>query len=163
MLLLVGPHYGKEHWSEYWCLPFNPSKCEISFFSVDPHQANLQPNLLLLDSSHHFNPTQLFLGSPSTAPFSKHASSLKSSFSHVSRPYTVSVLPHGAPLRSPSSFCIKLSFGPFSLMLHPDGFLSVTSLTKLERLHRAATGAITGWLSSSPIPLLLSEVFYLPY
>ena len=30
----------------------------------------------------------------------------------------------GAPLRSPSLFCINLFFGPFSLTLHPDGFLS---------------------------------------
>ena len=36
-------------------------------------------------------------------------------------------------------------------------FLSVTNFTKLERLHRAASCAITGCLSSSPIPLLLSE------
>ena len=36
-------------------------------------------------------------------------------------------------------------------------FLSVTNFTKLERLHRAASRAITGCLSSSPIPLLLSE------
>ena len=37
-------------------------------------------------------------------------------------------------------------------------FLSATNLTKLERLHRAANRAITGCLSSSLIPLLLSEV-----
>ena len=36
-------------------------------------------------------------------------------------------------------------------------FLSATILTKLERLHRAANRATTGCLSSSPIPLLLSE------
>ena len=36
-------------------------------------------------------------------------------------------------------------------------FLSVTNITKLERLHRAASRAITGCFSSSPIPLLLSE------
>ena len=36
-------------------------------------------------------------------------------------------------------------------------FLSATDFTKLERLHRAASRAITGCLSSSPIPLLLSE------
>ena len=39
-----------ERWSEYWCLPFNSSKCETSFFSVDPYQANLQPDLLLFNS-----------------------------------------------------------------------------------------------------------------
>ena len=58
-----------EHWSEYWCLPLNPRKCEASFFSVDPHQANFQPNLLLLDSRLRFNQLQLFLESPSTALF----------------------------------------------------------------------------------------------
>ena len=36
-------------------------------------------------------------------------------------------------------------------------FLSATNITKLERLHRAASRAITGCLSSSPIPLLLTE------
>ena len=35
-------------------------------------------------------------------------------------------------------------------------FLSVTNITKLERLHRAASRAIIGCPSSSPIPLLLS-------
>ena len=36
-------------------------------------------------------------------------------------------------------------------------FLSATNFTKLERLHRVASRAITGCLLSSPIPLLLSE------
>ena len=36
-------------------------------------------------------------------------------------------------------------------------FLSATNLTKLERLYRAASRAITGCLSSSPIPLFFSE------
>ena len=69
------------------------------------------------------------------------------------------MLHHGAPLRSPCLFCINLFFGPFSLTLHPDGFLflSATNLIKLERLYRAASRAITGCLSSSPIPLLLTE------
>ena len=77
----------------------------------------------------------------------------------MSRPYAVSLLPHGAPLRSVSLFCINFFFGLFSLTLHPDGFLflSVANITKLERLHRAASRAITGCLSSSPIPLLLTK------
>ena len=115
-----------ERWSEHCCLPLNPSKCEASFFSVDPHQANLQPNLLLLGSRLRFNPTPTFLGVTfdRTLSFSRHVSSLKAKFFHVSRPYAVSLLPHGAPLRSPSLFCINLFFGPFSPTLHPDGFLS---------------------------------------
>ena len=36
-------------------------------------------------------------------------------------------------------------------------FLSITNITKLKRLDRVANRAIIGCLSSSPIPLLLSE------
>ena len=71
-----------ERCSEYWCLPLNPSKCVASFFLVDPHQANLQPNFLLLGSRLRFNPTPTFLGVTfdSTLSFSKHVSSLKAKF-----------------------------------------------------------------------------------
>ena len=77
-----GALFRLERWSEYWCLPLNPSKCEALFFSVDPHQANLQPNLLLLGSGLRFNPTPTFLGVTfdRTLSFSKHVSSLKAKF-----------------------------------------------------------------------------------
>ena len=67
-----------ERWSEYWCLPLNPSKCEASFFSVDLHQANFHPNLLLLGSRLRFNRTPTFLGVTfdCTLSFSRHVSSL---------------------------------------------------------------------------------------
>ena len=140
---------------ERWCLPLNPSKCEASFFSVYPHQANLQPNLLLLGSRLRFNPTPTFLGITfdRTFSFSKHVSSLKAKFFPLLKAsHCISSSSWG-----PSLFCIKLFFGPFSLMLHPDGFLSlsVINITKLKRFHRAASRAITGCLSSSSIPLLL--------
>ena len=77
-----GALFQLERWSEYWCLPLNPSKCEASFFSVDPHQANLQPNLLLLGSRLRFIPTPTFLGVTfdRTLSFFKHVSSLKAKF-----------------------------------------------------------------------------------
>ena len=121
-----GALFRLKRWSEYWCLPLNSSKCEASFFSVDSHQANLQPNLLLLGSHLRFHPTPTFLGVnfDRTLSFSKHVFSLKAKFFHVSRPYAVSLLSHGAPLKSPSLFCTNLYFAPFPLTLHPDGFLS---------------------------------------
>ena len=75
-----GALFRLECWSEYWCLPLNPCKCEAS--SVDPHQANLQPNLLLLGSRLRFNPTSTFLGVTfdRTLSFSKHVFSLKAKF-----------------------------------------------------------------------------------
>ena len=76
-----GALFRLECWSEYWCLPLKPSKCEASFL-VDPHQANLQPNLLILDSRLRFNPTPTFLGVTfnRTLSFSKHVSLLKAKF-----------------------------------------------------------------------------------
>ena len=70
-----------EIWPEYWCLPISPSKC-VASFSVNPHQANLQPDLLLFNSLLRFNPTPTFLGVTfdSTLSFSKHVSSLKAKF-----------------------------------------------------------------------------------
>ena len=72
----------------------------------------------------------------------------------------MSLLPHGAPLRSPSLSLLYKAFLRSLLMCASPGwfpFLSVTNITELERLHRAASRAITGCLSSSLIPLLLSE------
>ena len=85
-----------QFWLERWYLPLNPIECDAFFFLVDLHQANLQPNLLSLGSVSI--PLQLFLGSPSTAlfPFLSMYLRWRPSFSHVSRPYAVSLLPHGA-------------------------------------------------------------------
>ena len=62
--------------------------------------------------------------------------------------------------RSPFLFFIKVFFGLFLLILHPDFFLNIT---KLERLHRAASRAIIGFPLFSPISLLLFEVPLPPY
>ena len=77
-----GALFRLERWSEHWCLPLNPSKCEASFFSVDPHHANLQPNLLLLGSRLRFNLIPTFVGVTfdGTLSFSKQVSLLKAKF-----------------------------------------------------------------------------------
>ena len=150
-----------EHWSEYWCLPLNLSKCEASFFSVDPHQANLQPNLLLLGYRLHFNPTPTFLGVTfdRTLSFSKHVSLLKAKcFPRLKALRCISASSWG-----PSKESLSLLYQPFlrPLLTYASPgwfpFLSATNLTKLERLHRSASCAMTGCLSSSPILLLLTE------
>ena len=148
-------------WSEYRCLPLNPSKCEASFFSVDSHQANLQPNLLLLGYRLHCNPTPTFLGVTfdRTLSFSKHVSSLKAKFF----PRLKALRCISASSWGPSKESLSVLYKSFlrSLLTYASPgwfpFLSATYITKLERLHRAASRAITGCLSSSPIPLLLSE------
>ena len=148
-------------WSEHWCSPLNMSKCEALFFSVDPHQANLQPNLLLLGSRLRFNPALTLLGVTfdRTLSFFKHVSSLKAKFF----PRLKALRCISATSRGPSKESLSLLY-KFFLQLYLAyasprwfSFLSATNFTKLERLHRAASRAITGCLSSSPIPLLLFE------
>ena len=122
-----GALFRLECWSECWCLPLNPSKCEAFFFSVDPHQANLQPNLLhLLGSRLRFNPTPTFLGVTfdRTRSFSKHVSSLKAKFFPRLKALRCISASSWGPSKEFLSVCINLFFGPFLHTLHPDGFLS---------------------------------------
>ena len=129
---------------------------------MDPHQANLQPNLLLLGSSLRFNPTPTFLGVifDCTLSFSKHVSSLKAKFF----PRRKALRCICASSRGPSKESLSLLYKSFLRLVltytSPRWFplLSVTNTTKLERLHRTASRAISGCLWSTPIPLLLSEV-----
>ena len=156
-----GALFRLERWSEYWCLPLNPSKCEASFFSVDLHQANLQPNLLLLGSHLHFNPTPIFLGVTfdRTLSFSKHVSSLKAKFFPRLKALRCISASSLCPSKESLSLLYKSFFWPLLTYVSPEwfSFLSATNTTKLERFHRAARRAITGCLSSSPIPLFFSE------
>ena len=161
-----GALFRLERWSDYWCLPLNPSKCEASFFSVDPHQANIQPNLLLLGSRLRFNPTPTFLGVTfdRTLSFTKHVSSLKAKFFPRLKALRCISASSWGPSKESRSVLYK-SFLRLLLTYASPGwfsFLSATNLTKLERLHRAASLAIIGCLSSSPIPLLLTEAFLPP-
>ena len=154
-----------ERWSEYWCLLLNPSKYEASFFSVDPRQSNLQTNLLLLGSRLRFNPTPTFLGVTfdRTLSFTKHVSLLKAKFF----PRLKALRCISASSWGHSKESLSLLYKSFlrSLLTYASPgwfpFLSATNFIKLERLHRAASRAITGCLSSCPIPLL-SEAFLPP-
>ena len=131
-------------------LSLNPTKCEGSFFSVDPHQANLQPNVLLFGSRLRFNPTPTFLGVTfdRTLSFSKHVSSLKAKFF----PRLKVLRCMSASLWCPSKEFLSLLPKSFlrSLLTYASPgwfpFLSATNFTKLEHLHRAASRAITGCL-----------------
>ena len=130
-------------------------------FSVDPHQANLQPNLLLLGSRLCFIPTPTFLGVTfdRTVSFSKHVSSLKTKFFPRLKALRCISASSWGPSKESLSVLYKSFLRPLLTYASPGWFpfLSATNITKLECLHRAASRAITGCLLSSPIPLLLTE------
>ena len=153
-----------ERWSDYWCLPLNPSKCEASFFSKDSHQANLQPHLLLFMSpllQSHSNYPWGYLR-PHSLSFSKHVCSLKAKFVHHLKVLSCISTFSWGPSKESLSLLYKAFLRP--LLTYPSPgrfpFLSVTNITKLKRLHQAANRAITGFLSSFPIALLLSEASF---
>ena len=132
-----GTRFRLERWSEYWCLPLNASKCETSFILVDPHKANLQPNLLLLGSRLRFNPTPTFLGVTfnRTLSFSKHVSLLKAKFSpRLKALCRISASSWGPP-KEFLSLLYKSFLQPLLTYASPGWFpfLSATNITKLER------------------------------
>ena len=134
---------------------------------MDPHQANLQPHVLLFNVPIRFNPTPTFFGVifDRTLSFSKHVSSPKAKFfSHLKAlrcicasscdPSKESLcLLHRAFLR------LLLTYTSLGWFL----FLSVTNLTKLERLHRALVASSSA--ISRPLLSHFSSLrrLYLPY
>ena len=134
-----GALFRLERWFEYWCFPLNPSKCETSFFLVDPHQANLQPNLLLLGSRIRFSPIATFIGVTfdHTLFFSKHVSSLKAKFF----PRLKALRCISASSWDPSKESLSVLYKSFlrSLLTYAlpgwFPFLSATNVTNLECLH----------------------------
>ena len=162
-----GALFRLERWSEYWFLPLNPRKCEASFFSVDPHQANLRPNLLLLGSRLRFNPTPTFFGVTfdRTLSFSKQVSLLKAKFFPRLKALRCISASSWGPSKESLSFLYKAFLWSLLTYASPGWlpFLSATNLTKLERLHRAASRAITA-ASRPPLSHFFSpRLLYLPY
>ena len=143
-----GALFRLERWSEYWCPPLNPIKCEASFFSVDLHQANLQLKLLLLGSRLRFNLTSAFLGVTfdRSVCFSKHVSSLKVKFFPRLKALLCISASSWAPARSPFLFCINLFFGPFTRMVF---------FSKRYQYHQIGTPPPSGQSRHHRLPLVL--------
>ena len=135
-------------------------------FQWIPHQASFQPNLLLLGSRLHFNttPTFLWVAFDCTVSFSKHVSLLKAKFFPRLKVLRCISASSWGPSKVSLSVLYKSFLWSFLTYASPGWFpfLSATNITKLERLHRAASRAITGCFSSSPIPLPLTEAFLPP-
>ena len=155
-----GALFRLERWSEYWCLPRNPSKCEASSSQWIPTKLTSSPISFYAAPNSVSTQLQPFLVTlDRTVSFSKHVSLLKAKF-----------FPRLKALRciSASSWCSSKEFlsvlykaflRPLFTYASPGWFLflSATNFTKLDHLHKAACRTITGCFSSSPIPLVLYE------
>ena len=107
-----------------------------------------------------FNPTPTFLGVTfdRTLSFSKHVSSLKAKFFPRLKALRCISASSWGPSKESLSFLYKSFLRSLLTYASPGWFpfLSGTNFTKLERLHRAASRAITGCLSypSASLPPL---------
>ena len=103
------------------------------------------------------NPTSLGVTFDRSLSFSKDVSSLKAKFFPRLQALGCISASSWGPSKDPSLFCISFSSALLTYA-SPEWFpfLSVTNFTKSERLHRAASRAISNCLLSSLIPLLLS-------
>ena len=149
-----GALFRLERWSEYWCLPLNPSKCEASLFSVDPHQANLQPNLLLIGSRIRFNPTPTFLGVTfdRTLPFSKHVSLLKAKFFPRLKALRCISAYSWSPFEESLPLCSVQSFSSVPSHLR---FTRMASFPKRYQYHQIGTPPPIGQSRNHRLPLVL--------
>ena len=116
---------------------------------MDRHQANLQPNLLLLGSRLRFNPIPNFLGVTfdHTFSFSKHVSSLKAKFFSRLKVLRCICTSSWGSSKELLSVLNKAFLRPFLTYASPEcfSFLSVTNFTKwnafTERLVAPSSGA----------------------
>ena len=127
---------------------------------MDPHEANLQPRLLLFNFRLHFNSITfcLWVTAECTFAFSKHVFSLKVKFFHRLKALRCISASLWGPSKESLSLLYKALLQPLltNASLGWFLFLNVTNITILQRLHQAASCAITGCLSFS-ISFLLSE------
>jgi len=118
-------------------------------------QALHQPHLSLNGTLFHLTPPPSFLAWPFTelSPLAHtFTSSVPSSFLTL-RCFTPYLLPHGAPPRSPSPNCTKLSSIPFFHMPHWDGSLS-SAIHWMEVYHRTVCRVISGAASPCSEPII---------
>ena len=132
------------------------------FFSI---QANVRPpsqwiptKLTSIPTFSYSTPTFFGVTFNRTLSFSKHVSSLKAKFFPRLKALRCISASSWSPTKESLSLLYKSFLRPVLTCVLPEWFpfLNVTNtcITKLERLHRAASHAITACLSSSPIPLL---------
>ena len=161
-----GALFRLERWSEYWCLALNSSKCEASF-SVDPHQANLQPNLVLLGSRLRFNPTPTFLGVTfdRTLSFSKHVFLLKAKFFPCLKALRCISASSWGPSKESFSLLYKSFLRPLLTYASP-GWFPFLSATILPNWNASTKRPVAPSPAASCPPLSLyysPRLLYLPY
>ena len=120
---------------------------------MDHHQANLQPNLLLLGFRLRFNPTPTFLGVTfdRTLSFTKHVSLLKAKFfPRLKALRCISAFSWG-----PSKESLSVLYKSFSLVPSHLCFTRMVSFPKRYQSYQVGTSSTSGWSRHHRLPLVL--------
>ena len=159
------------------CFDWSPGLSTGVFLSI---RANVRPScfkwiptkLTSNPASSYSAPASVSIPTPTffwvpfnrTLSFSKHVSSLKAKFFPCLKALRCISVSSWGPSKESLSVLYKSFLRPLLTYASPGWFpfLSATNITKLERLHRAASRAITSCLSSFPIPLLPSKTSLRP-
>ena len=153
-------------WSSKWRLPLNPLKCKTSFFSLDPYQSRIQPSLYILNTPLKFNPHSTFLSVTfdRTLSFKHHVLSLRKKFRSRFRAFCSIASASWGPSKESLCTLYKAFIHPILTCASPEWFpfSSPTHISSVERMYRSSCRVITGYLSSTPIPLLHIEAFLPP-
>ena len=142
-----------ERWSEYWCLPLNPNKCEL------PSSQCISTNLASIPTSSYSAPAsvsiqlQSLLGSPSTAlfPFFKHVSSLKAKFFPRLKAFRCI----SASSWGPSKESFSLQYKGFSSAPSHVCFTRMVSFPKRYQFHQIGMPPPSGQSNHHRLPLVL--------
>ena len=121
---------------------------------MDPHQANLQPHLLLLNSLLCFNPTPTSLGVTFnlTFSFSQHVSSLKVTFFPRLKTIRCICASSSDPSQVSLSLLHKAFLRPLFTNASRDGFLFL-ALPTLPNWNALTERVIAPLLAASLVPL----------
>ena len=145
-------------WSSKWRLPLNALKCKTFFFSLDPYQSHVQPSLYILNTLFKFNPHPTFLGVTfdRTLSFKLRVLSLRKKFHTRFRAFRSIASASWGPSKESLCTLHKAFICPILINAFTGWFpfSSPTHITSVERMHRSSCRVITGYLSSTPIPLL---------
>ena len=149
------------NWSSRHKLKLNPSKCEVSFFSTDTHEAKWIPAMDINGTPLTFNATPTFLGITfdRTLCFRRHTDQIKSRTAYRTRILaSLATKQWGWSRKSLKRIFQSIISSVFNYCAAGwQLWLAKSNLLILERAQNRALRVITGQLADTPIECLRCE------
>jgi hypothetical protein len=149
-------------WSSRCKLRLNAAKCEVSFFSTDPHEARHEPVVTLGERRLNFSPTPCFLGVTldRTLAFRIHVKKVCGKVASACRLLgAVAARTWGCDRRTLRTLFSALVRGVLDYCGAAwQPWVAQSGIDELERAHSRAIRVVTGQLSTTPVEALRAEL-----